>query len=60
MAAPKFPTQRFDQADAALAYVTQLYDAHIAHLQQSLQRFVAGESLKQMRTKGYLDRKSVV
>jgi len=47
MAAPKFPTQRFDQADAALAYVTQLYDAQIAHLRQSLQRFVAGENFRQ-------------
>ena len=32
MAAPKFPTQRFDRADAALAYVTQLYDTNIAYL----------------------------
>lgn len=47
MAAPKFPTHRFDQADAALAYVTQLYDAQIAHLRQSLQRFVAGENFRQ-------------
>ena len=46
MAAPKFPTQRFDQANAALAYVTQLYDAQIAYLRESLQKFVAGEPLK--------------
>ena len=46
MAAPKFITQRFDQAGLALAYVTQLYDAQIAHLRESLQRFVSGESFK--------------
>ena len=46
MASPKFPTQRFDQAEAALAYVTQLYDAQIAHLREALQRFVAGETFK--------------
>ena len=51
MAAPKFPTQRFDQAAPALAYVTQLYDAQIAYLRQALQRFVAGEPLKQVRAK---------
>ena len=51
MPAPKFPTQRFDQAAPALAYVTQLYDAHIAHLRQSLQRFVDGEPLKQVRAR---------
>src|SRR3989344_4611347 len=46
MAAPKFSTQRFDQADAALAYVTQLYDTNIAYLRDSLQRFVAGENFR--------------
>ncbi|TXI94851.1 MAG: AMP nucleosidase, partial [Aquabacterium sp.] len=46
MAAPKFPTQRFDQAEAALAYVNQLYDAQIAHLREALQRFVAGETFR--------------
>ena len=46
MAAPKFPTQRFDQADVALAYVRQLYDAQIAHLREALQRFVAGETFR--------------
>ena len=46
MASPKFPTQRFNQADAALAYVRQLYDAQIAHLRESLQRFVAGETFR--------------
>ncbi len=51
MPAPKFPTQRFDQAAPALAHVTQLYDAHIAHLRQSLQRFVDGEPLKQVRAR---------
>ncbi|HEX5311866.1 AMP nucleosidase [Aquabacterium sp.] len=45
MAAPQFPTQRFSEAQAALDYVTQLYDAQIAHLRQALQRFVAGEQL---------------
>ena len=46
MASPKFPTQRFDQAEAALAYVNQLYDAQIAHLREALQRFVAGETFR--------------
>lgn len=44
---PKFPTQRFDNADAALRHVTQLYDAQIAYLRDSLQRFVAGETFRQ-------------
>ena len=47
MAAPNFPTQRFTQADAALAYVTQIYDAQVAHLRDALQRFVAGETFHQ-------------
>jgi len=46
MAAPKFSTQRFDRADAALAYVTQLYDTNIAYLRDNLQRFVAGETFR--------------
>jgi AMP nucleosidase len=46
MAAPKFPTQRFDQAELALAHVTRLYDAQIAHLRDSLQRFVSGETFR--------------
>ncbi|MDE2592857.1 MAG: AMP nucleosidase [Burkholderiales bacterium] len=45
MAAPQFPTQRFDQAQAALDHVTQLYDAQIAYLRDALQRFVSGEVL---------------
>ena len=45
MAAPQFPTQRFDQAQAALDHVTELYDAQIAYLRDALQRFVSGEVL---------------
>lgn len=45
MAAPQFPTKQFNQAQPALDYVTQLYDAQIAYLRDSLQRFVAGEQL---------------
>ncbi len=47
MAAPKFPTQRFDDAKAALAHVTHLYDGQIALLRDALQRFVAGETFNQ-------------
>ncbi|MGQ0597353.1 AMP nucleosidase [Aquabacterium sp.] len=46
MAAPKFPTQRFDNAQAALDHVTRLYDSQIAYLRDALQRFVAGDKLK--------------
>src|SRR3990167_11180324 len=46
MAAPKFPTQRFDNADAALRHVTQLYDSQIQYLRDSLQRFVAGDTIR--------------
>ena len=46
MAAPKFPTQRFDNAQAALNHVTKLYDSQIAYLRDALQRFVAGDTLK--------------
>jgi AMP nucleosidase len=46
MAAPKFPTQRFDNAQAALDQVTRLYDSQIAYLRDALQRFVAGENIK--------------
>ena len=45
MAAPQFPTKQFNQAQPALDYVTQLYDAQIAYLRDSLQRIVAGEQL---------------
>ena len=47
MVAPQFPTQQFDDAKAALDYVTQLYDAQIAYLRDSLRRFVAGEQLQE-------------
>ncbi len=46
MAAPKFPTQRFDNAQAALDHVTKLYNAQIAYLRDALQRFVAGETFR--------------
>ena len=36
MAAPKFPTQRFDNAQAALDHVTKLYDSQIAYLRDAL------------------------
>jgi len=47
MVAPQFPTQQFDDAKAALNYVTQLYDAQIAYLRDALRRFVAGEQLQE-------------
>ena len=46
MAAPKFPTQRFDDAQAALDHVTKLYDSQIQYLRDCLQRFVAGENFR--------------
>ena len=36
---------RFDDAEAALAQVRLIYDTSIAHLRDSLQRFVAGGDL---------------
>ncbi len=36
---------RFDDADAALAQVRRIYDAGIAHLRDSLLRFVAGDDV---------------
>ena len=36
---------RFDDPDAAIARVRAIYDASIAHLRDSLQAFVAGDSL---------------
>ena len=36
---------RFDDAEAALAQVRLIYDTSIAHLRDSLQRFVAGDAL---------------
>jgi AMP nucleosidase len=47
MPAPKFPTQRFDNAQAALDHVTRLYDSQVAYLRDSLKRYVAGETFKQ-------------
>ncbi|GLS96882.1 AMP nucleosidase [Piscinibacter gummiphilus] len=39
--------QSFTDADAALAHASTIYAAGIAHLRDSLQRFVAGETLGQ-------------
>jgi AMP nucleosidase len=36
---------RFDDAEAALAQVRRIYDASIAHLRDSLHRFVSGEDV---------------
>ena len=47
MSLSRFPTQSFDNADAALAYVRRIYDAQVAHLQGSLQRFIAGTQFRQ-------------
>ena len=47
MAAPKFPTQRYDTSEAALARITELYDSQINHLRDALQRFVGGETFKE-------------
>jgi AMP nucleosidase len=35
---------RYDDPGAALAQVTRIYDASVAHLQEALQRFVAGQT----------------
>ncbi len=43
---------RFDDPAAALAQVQAIYQGSIAHLRDSLQRFVAGEKLTQ-RVRGY-------
>ncbi|RZL00401.1 MAG: AMP nucleosidase [Rubrivivax sp.] len=47
MAAPKFQTQRYDNSQAALARITELYDSQINYLRDALHRFVGGESFKQ-------------
>jgi AMP nucleosidase len=47
MAAPKFQTQRYDDSDAALARITELYDSQINYLRDALHRFVGGETFKQ-------------
>ena len=41
---PFLPPQRFTDAAAALEHVHRIYDASIAHLRQSMQQFVAGNS----------------
>jgi AMP nucleosidase len=41
--APFFAPARFDDADAALARVRAIHDAGLAHLQEHLRRFVAGQ-----------------
>jgi len=46
MAAPKFATRHFDDAQAALSYVQHLYDSQIQYLRDALKRFVAGEDVK--------------
>ena len=40
---PFIAPERFDDAKAALAQVMRIYDGSIAHLRQSMQRFVAGD-----------------
>jgi AMP nucleosidase len=47
MAAPKFSTQRYDNAQAAVARITELYDSQINYLRDALHRFVGGETFKQ-------------
>ncbi|MBA4109767.1 MAG: AMP nucleosidase [Leptothrix sp. (in: Bacteria)] len=47
MDAPKFQTQSYDNAPAALARITELYDSQINYLRDALQRFVGGETFKE-------------
>ncbi|MGH6645492.1 AMP nucleosidase [Aquabacterium sp.] len=47
MAAPKFQTQRYDNSQATLARITELYESQINYLRDSLQRFVGGETFKE-------------
>ena len=42
---PFIAPARFDDAEAALAHVREIYDGSIDHLRGALQRFVAGEAL---------------
>ena len=42
---PFIAPARFDDPDAALAQVRRIYDHSIAHLRDSLQRFVAGQNM---------------
>jgi AMP nucleosidase len=41
--APFFAPQRFDDPDAALACVREIYDAGIAHLRDALGRYIGGD-----------------
>jgi AMP nucleosidase len=43
MLAPFFAPQRFDDAEAALLRVREIYEAGIAHLREALRRYIAGE-----------------
>jgi len=47
MAAPKFQTQLFDNAQAAVDRITELYDSQILYLRDALHRFVGGETFKE-------------
>ena len=47
MDAPKFQTQSYDNAPAALARINELYDSQINYLRDALQRFVGGETFKE-------------
>ncbi len=42
---PFFAPERFDSADAALARVSEIYDASVLHLRDALRRFVSGAPL---------------
>ena len=47
MDAPKFQTQSYDNAPAALARINELYDSQINYLRNALHRFVGGETFKE-------------
>ena len=47
MDAPKFQTQSYDTAPAALARINELYDSQINYLRDALHRFVGGETFKE-------------
>ena len=47
MDAPKFQTQSYDNAPAALARINELYDSQINYLRDALHRFVGGETFKE-------------
>ncbi|MBK7614950.1 MAG: AMP nucleosidase [Vitreoscilla sp.] len=50
--APFVPRQSFDNADAALARVLNLYQSQVAHLRQHLQAYVAG-NVPERRVRGW-------